>query len=458
MEQATAVQQTELKKVDPLHSEAGPAATSPQPAAESKRSPCKKHAHHEKSSTSNGRKSKKASRKARASGSDSASSSDSSRASTESDNESSSEDDSPAIHKKRNKKIRKAKADLKKLQAKEANHRKKLKKMLSEESDDSASDDSDEEPEDRHLTKAQRKALKQLQIDEDDEEDSDVDDASAAAMRNQRLQRALQQQFAGLDLKGRQRGMHNQLLDPRRRAKLQRELALSGIDEKALRKAKKPHKLKRASKIAFKRVDELWDGDIHNFKLSATVPDSGASEWDQYIFNVRRKFDWEQKYQQTFVDIKSQPLKECLQHVMAGVKGVSLVAETPHIDPNMLFLYLEEARAYSKQLEEESKTAKKKKDKKMAAIKAQHLRILCKYLDKDYAETKKTLYPMLDNNTITFDLLWALFKPNSIAYTTTYGDSDQPRAFKVDYATKECHFMKGTWYNIEGKYLENDGK
>ena len=447
----------ELKKVESLHTEPSPTAKEPQPADESKRSPCKKHAHHKSNSTSGSRNSKKTSHKVKATKRDSSSSSDSSGASTDSDDGSSSGNDSPAVHKKRNKKIMKAKAELQKLQAKEASRKKKLKKMLSEESNDSASDESDEESDNKHLTKARRKALKQLQIDEDHEEDSDIEDPSVAALRHQRLQRALHQQLTGLNLNGLQRGMHNQLLDPKRRAKMQRELALSGIDEKALRKAKKPQKLKRASKIAFKRVDELWDGDIHNFKLSATVPDSGASEWDQYIFNVRRKFDWEQKYQQTFVDIKSQPLKECLQHVMAGVKGVSLVAETPHIDPNMLFLYLEEARTYSKKLEEESKTMKKK-EKKIAATKAQHLKILCKYLDKDYAETKKTLYPMLENNTITFDLLWALFKPNSIAYTTTYGDNDQPRAFKVDYATKECHFMKGTWYDIEGKYLENDGK
>ena len=143
---------------------------------------------------------------------------------------------------------------------------------------------------------------------------------------------------------------------------------------------------------------------------------------------------------------------------MVGVKGISLVQETPHIDPNMLFLYLEECRAYMSKMEEEGESAKKKKDRKAAATKAKHLGILIKYLDKDYAETKKTLYPMLERNMTSFDLLWALFKPNSIAYTTTYGDTDHPRAFKIDYATKESHFMKGTWYNIEGKYLEYDGK
>lgn len=124
----------------------------------------------------------------------------------------------------------------------------------------------------------------------------------------------------------------------------------------------------------------------------------------------------------------------------------------------MLFLYLEEARAYQKELKALGKSEKKKKAKKSAETKAAHLKILLKYLDKDYAETKKTLYPLLESNTITFDLLWALFKPNTIAYCPTYSNPDEPRAFKIEYATKESHFMKGQWYNVEGRYLEYDGK
>jgi hypothetical protein len=188
------------------------------------------------------------------------------------------------------------------------------------------------------------------------------------------------------------------------------------------------------------------------------LDDPDADEFDQYIFNVRRKFDWENKYVDTWVDIKSKPLREALATVMDGVKGVSLVAETPVIDPNMLFLYLEESRAHMKALKKVVKTEKKKKARKLAALKVAHLKVLIKYLDTDYAETKKTLYPLLESNMITFDLLWALFKPNTIAYTTTYGHTDEPRAFKIEYATKESSFMKGSWYMVEGKYLEYDGK
>jgi single-stranded DNA-binding protein len=58
---------------------------------------------------------------------------------------------------------------------------------------------------------------------------------------------------------------------------------------------------------------------------------------------------------------------------------------------------------------------------------------------------------MLENGLITFDLLWALWKPNTLAYTTTYGSHDEPRVFKVEVAEKHHSLMKGDYYYIEGK-------
>lgn len=188
------------------------------------------------------------------------------------------------------------------------------------------------------------------------------------------------------------------------------------------------------------------------------MDDPDADEWDQYIFTVRRKFNWENKYLETVVDIKSKFLRDALAKVMDGVKGVSLVQENAVVDPNMLFLYLEETRQFMKDLRRQSRREKKKKARKTAANKAAHLKVLIKYLDTDYADIKKTLYPLLEANTITFDLLWALYKPNTIAYCPTYGNSDEPRAFKMEYAIKESSFMKGQWYSVEGRYLEYDGK
>lgn len=58
---------------------------------------------------------------------------------------------------------------------------------------------------------------------------------------------------------------------------------------------------------------------------------------------------------------------------------------------------------------------------------------------------------MLENGLITFDLLWALWKPNTLAYTSTYGSHDEPRVFKVEMAEKHYSIMKGEYYYIEGK-------
>ena len=464
MDQAAA-QTSEVKKVEPRAGESTTAAPSPetQTTEEPKKSPCKKH-RHSRTSPGKSAKSKKQSKK------EPSSESSSSSSSSESEEESSDSDSDSSVDasvSKRKQKEKKAKAAAKKLKAKNAKNKKKRKQSLKQESSDSdESDESDEEAEQlqqlkRNKAKAKAKARRDFQGDDD----VDAAQLQQEAQLNQLLAIQMQaNQRKGLDTNEQARKMlaaRNTLtLDPGQGTVDRRVRGgLSRLNKQG-KPSKKvvPLKKKRASKVAYKRVDQLWDQSIHNYKLTETVPDHGADEWDQYIFTVRRKFDWEHKYQETLVDIKSKPLKESLQHVMVGVKGISLVQETPHIDPNMLFLYLEECRVYMTKMEEEGGSAKKKKDRKAAATKAKHLGILIKYLDKDYAETKKTLYPMLERNMISFDLLWALFKPNSIAYTTTYGDTDHPRAFKIDYATKESHFMKGTWYNIEGKYLEYDGK
>ncbi|KAK5652105.1 hypothetical protein OQA88_10883 [Cercophora sp. LCS_1] len=208
-------------------------------------------------------------------------------------------------------------------------------------------------------------------------------------------------------------------------------------------------KKQKATKLDFKRVDQVWDNTIHNYKLQDTAEGTIDAQYDEFLFHVRRTFDWEGKYKATIVDIKSKFLRECLQDVMGNIKGVSLVEDTPKLDPNMLFLYLEDLRKHLKELKKAKPKGDKherKKEQKRIDTKRQHLKILIH------------LYPMLENGLITFDLLWALWKPNTLAFTTTYGSHDEPRAFKVEMAEKHFSIMKGEYYYIEGKYFEYDGK
>ncbi|PGH00126.1 hypothetical protein AJ79_08309 [Helicocarpus griseus UAMH5409] len=414
----------------------------PAPDPATKKALCKKHPKL-KSKAQKKKKDKKKSKKAKdsssSSESDDSSSSSSDSSSSEacdSESESSDSDTYKKSRKRRNKEKEKKKA--------------KSRKQAASSSEDETEDTSEDESEsDDKATKKQKKAKakKKAKKARKNQEEEETEEETEAETLEEQL-RATQQKLLALRMK------HSNSRSRRLRGSTQTTDKTAGTDSQK----SKAKKRKRGSKAAFKRVDELWDNTIHNFKLTETVDDPDADEWDQYIFTVRRKFDWENKYTDTVVDIKSKPLRDALAHVMDGVKGVSLVQETPVVDPNMLFLYLEESREYVKELKVLAKSEKKKKAKRLAATKAAHLKVLVKYLDNDYAETKKTLYPLLESNTITFDLLWALFKPNTIAYTPTYSSPDEPRAFKIEYATKESSFMKGQWYCIEGRYLEYDGK
>ncbi|KAL9074861.1 MAG: hypothetical protein Q9161_001999 [Pseudevernia consocians] len=428
------------KPEGPSTSKDPPMSTNPK----AKRATCKKHAKDSKKKT---KKHSKAVEPDSSSDSDD-SSSDSSSSSSSSDYSDSSSEEDEAAKKKRKSKAKKAK----KLKAK----KRAKAKAKAEETDSDSDDESSSEEEEKKRNKRKKKLKKkkrakksrEVEEDEEDEEDDDDDDGDAAINRQKLAQ------LQALSLKRVGRGRVG-------RGSIGEAVSISGELGKTSAKAKgKPGK--RGSKVDFVRVDRIWDSNRHNYVLKATAEDPDLGEYDQFAFHVRRIFDWENKYINTVLDIKSKALKEALKDVMDEVKGVSFAEETPVIDPNMIFLYLEEIRTHMKKLKKKSKTEtkKEKKNKKKfsATTKTKHLKVLLKYLDKDYAETKKTLYPLLENNTITFDLLWALFKSNEIAYCPTYGNPDEPRAFKIEYANLHSSYVKGKYYNVEGRYLEYDGK
>lgn len=421
-----------------------------------KKAACSKHINKKPSKNKPEEKKKRNKRQIRdSSSSDDDSTSASSDVSNPSDSEmedSASESTESDTESQKQRRKRKAKAKAIKSRSKKSRSRKQEEDFETE-NDDSGDEESlvDEKSLKKAIKKLKsKKKTKKLRSKEESSEDVEGDDEDLPD------DVALLEKLAALRLNHRR--LHRTGQESKGKKRIIPDSQSNG-QKGSIQKSKiKRKQKKRASKAAYKRVDQLWDNTIHNYKLTETMDDPAADEFDQYIFTVRRKFDWENKYMETVVDIKSKPLRDAIARVMDGVKGVSLVQETPVVDPNMLFLYLEETRTYMKELRSLSKTEKKRRARKIAAIKAKHVKVLIKYLDTDYAEIKRTLYPLLESNMITFDLLWALFKPNTIAYTPTYGHPDEPRAFKIEYASKESSFMKGSWYSIEGRYLEYDGK
>jgi hypothetical protein len=86
-----------------------------------------------------------------------------------------------------------------------------------------------------------------------------------------------------------------------------------------------------------------------------------------------------------------------------------------------------------------------------------HVTDLVEYVTIDYASVAKLLYPLLQHQEITFELLWALFLPNTLIYTICPG-TKEPRCLKLDWGQQKEFMNRGTFFQLECHYVDFDGK
>jgi len=79
------------------------------------------------------------------------------------------------------------------------------------------------------------------------------------------------------------------------------------------------------------------------------------------------------------------------------------------------------------------------------------------YICADYDSVARRLEPLLEHGEITFDLLWALFLPNTLCYTKC-GGSNEPICLKLDWGSEKFHPQKGKWFNMECHFVNYDGR
>ncbi|KAL9114433.1 MAG: hypothetical protein Q9227_001514 [Pyrenula ochraceoflavens] len=453
------VESAQPTKIENPPEETKPSTASATGSVDKKKKNVKMCNKHSKSTSLSKKQSKKAksgkSRKGKKPESDGSETGDSSPSSSSSATESDSDSDGDSSSEDSNAKARKKLSAAQKLFRKRGKADLRPSKRAESSSDDESSSSSEESSEQSVKSKRKNKEMKKAHANKS--KSTKKSKSEKGAIFPEEIQRILENLCLQAETNSSKTTPKSSKQTSKSSKTNSKSSTTTSKSSKAKAQASKSNQ-KRDAKAKFKRVDHLWDEETHRYKLQETVEDPDEAVWDKYAFTVRRRFDWEHKYLDTIVDIKSQPLKDALAHIFNGVSGISMAVKTPNVDPNMLFLFLEEMRAYAEELKSSAKTLRDKKSRRTASAKSKHLKLVVKYLDTDYADTKKTLYPLLDNKTISFDLLWALFKPNSIIYSPTYGDTEEPRAFKIEHAYKHCHPTKGIFYSIEGQYLEYDGK
>ncbi|CAG8138429.1 unnamed protein product [Penicillium nalgiovense] len=204
---------------------------------------------------------------------------------------------------------------------------------------------------------------------------------------------------------------------------------------------------KWASKSQFKTIVETWDEEACKYKIAEpTETSNDLDDYAEYAFVVRERVDRTSKEVVPFIDIKSEGLRDIVRDVLHDIKAVSLMEDKPSIEQNFLFHFLPELDRRAENMDNSS-------DHRSTA--AQHLRLLIDHLKQAYAAISQRLESMLQHGHITYDLLWALFKPGCHVYTRCIG-TKEPRCVVFD-AGEEVTQNDEMWWNLECRFLDYDG-
>ncbi|KAF2177301.1 hypothetical protein K469DRAFT_742614, partial [Zopfia rhizophila CBS 207.26] len=210
----------------------------------------------------------------------------------------------------------------------------------------------------------------------------------------------------------------------------------------------KPKEAKaRASNLAYKEVDEVWDEKAYKYKIAEPVATGEGNELEQYVFVVRVRVDKTTKDTTSYIDIKSEFLRDILREILRDVRGVSLAEDMPTVEPILLFNFLPELESYQSSASNNSENT----------LRLKHLGLLVDFIKTSHQSTAKRLVLLLRRREITYDLLPALFKPNSEIYTTCRGTSVS-RCFKYNYKEEKTELNSSKFFCIDGRYIDFDGK
>lgn len=160
------------------------------------------------------------------------------------------------------------------------------------------------------------------------------------------------------------------------------------------------------------RVDQIYsrkDRQIHYVKTAkSSLTQAKYERMNKTTLVVRRIISKQGMVASTEVDIKSMPLRDILLEIFEGVEGLQLNKTPPVADPELLFHALP---SLEKRLQSEE--AKDVPNKSLT----NDLNSVLEFIREDFGRIMASLDSLSEHDEITFDLLWALFPPNTIVYT-----------------------------------------
>lgn len=230
------------------------------------------------------------------------------------------------------------------------------------------------------------------------------------------------------------------------------QVQTKGKGGKAKNKNKNKAKDEASSKERIQRLDQLYSKKKRQTYFvptpKSTVEVEKPGQVSHVVLKVRRIICDKGFPTGTEIDIKSTLLKDALADIFEGIEGLQLNETPPIISPELLFHAREGLAARVK-----AETAKEAPNKALV----EEVGVALQYIEQDYASTQASLTSLAEHDEITFDLLWALFPPN----TTVYTKSNLLREHQV------CKLQKGEYETLQSgakqfglalRHISHDGE
>ncbi|KAI5812977.1 P-loop containing nucleoside triphosphate hydrolase protein [Pyronema omphalodes] len=178
--------------------------------------------------------------------------------------------------------------------------------------------------------------------------------------------------------------------------------------------------------------------------LSEPPPRDTDDRFRQFILCSIRRFNNDDEYIGTSLQVKSPVLKKLLKEVVGNkYPGTSFTTGEIQIESpyRSLWHYLPELRDAVSEMPEDG-------------VERRHGDYFLSFLDSEFEETEKKVENLFEQGLITYDLLWALFKPGEVVYTPA-NDTYPARCWKFMEGNYQCG--QQPMYKLQQGYVTYDG-
>ncbi|KLO11230.1 P-loop containing nucleoside triphosphate hydrolase protein [Schizopora paradoxa] len=197
------------------------------------------------------------------------------------------------------------------------------------------------------------------------------------------------------------------------------------------------------------RYDYYYDlkSSAYALRRTSKPKKSKASHKHKYALSVRRVINDRRQHERDIIDIKSPQLCEVLLKINEDVEGINLRRSEPEATPEIMF------HSYDGLLRElEGEEQKDLADENLIL----DIKSAIYYIEKDQDKTLRDFEKLADLKQTTFDLLWALFKPNTLVYNHHVW-TQQDRLLIVR-GTDYCKDSSGRNYlEVHCDFIHDDG-